>query len=196
VQQFSVNRHLSASAENHQSDERVFMIDLTNKKFNRLAPQEYLGKSMWLCVCDCGRIKAIDGGNIRLGRTKSCGCLQKETAHNLNLKPFGESALSNVFCSYQNSAKTRNIKFDLSREFVGNIIQKPCFYCGALPGNKQREGFFYNGIDRKNSLLGYEIDNAVPCCRRCNEMKRAIPYEEFIAKIKLIYERLDLSSLK
>jgi len=31
---------------------------------------------MWLCLCDCGTTKAIDGGDLRTGHTKSCGCRQ------------------------------------------------------------------------------------------------------------------------
>lgn len=32
------------------------------------------GAVVWLCVCDCGKEKAIAGASLRAGRTKSCGC--------------------------------------------------------------------------------------------------------------------------
>lgn len=57
-------------------------IDMTGKKYNRLTvlkpdtkktPNQY-----WICQCECGTIKSIRGDHIRHGRTKSCGCLQKE----------------------------------------------------------------------------------------------------------------------
>ena len=35
-------------------------------------------KIMWLCRCDCGVERLIHGDNLRNGRTKSCGCLQKD----------------------------------------------------------------------------------------------------------------------
>lgn len=51
----------------------------------------------WWCKCECGKIFSVRGTEIRSGRTKSCGCLQKEKAaqigHNnqINLvnKTFG-----------------------------------------------------------------------------------------------------------
>jgi len=32
----------------------------------------------WLCSCECGQIKEINGSNLRAGRTQSCGCLRDE----------------------------------------------------------------------------------------------------------------------
>lgn len=42
-----------------------------------------------ICRCDCGNEKAINYGSLKSGRTKSCGCLRKETARitaNKNIK--------------------------------------------------------------------------------------------------------------
>ena len=58
-------------------------IDLTGQTFNRLEVIKYAGsnkdgKALWLCRCDCGNEKVIVSKNLRLGLTKSCGCLQRE----------------------------------------------------------------------------------------------------------------------
>jgi len=37
---------------------------------------------MWLCKCDCGKEKVINSYSVRKGKTKSCGCLQKEIVSN------------------------------------------------------------------------------------------------------------------
>jgi len=55
------------------------LIDLIGKKFGRLTPIKYMGKNknskhMWLCKCDCGNEKIVLGGNLREGKTNSCGC--------------------------------------------------------------------------------------------------------------------------
>ena len=34
----------------------------------------------FLCKCKCGKVKNILGSNLIGGRSKSCGCLQKENA--------------------------------------------------------------------------------------------------------------------
>lgn len=37
------------------------------------------GELFWVCRCDCGTVKEIDGGCLRRGTTRSCGCLFRET---------------------------------------------------------------------------------------------------------------------
>jgi len=37
-------------------------------------------KITWLCRCSCGNEKIVHGGNLKSGRSKSCGCLNKEVA--------------------------------------------------------------------------------------------------------------------
>jgi len=34
----------------------------------------------FFCRCDCGNLKSVISGNIKEGKTESCGCLQKERA--------------------------------------------------------------------------------------------------------------------
>ena len=63
--------------------------DWIGKRFGRLTVTEYKykkkGMHYWKCKCDCGN-EAIVGQSLLLeGKTKSCGCLQKEVVHN-NLK--------------------------------------------------------------------------------------------------------------
>ena len=72
--------------------------DLTGKRFGRLIVlyRDYsVKRPHWICQCDCGNItKPIAGYSLKNGITKSCGCLQKETASEYNLddligKKFG-----------------------------------------------------------------------------------------------------------
>ena len=57
--------------------------DLTGQRFGRLLVIREYGRSKnrqvtWLCRCDCGAETVITSGSLRGGRTKSCGCLQRE----------------------------------------------------------------------------------------------------------------------
>lgn len=58
-------------------------IDLTNKKFGKLLVLEKLYKKgnewYWKCQCDCGNFCEVRGVSLRTGKTKSCGCLKKES---------------------------------------------------------------------------------------------------------------------
>lgn len=58
-------------------------IDLTGKKIGRLTPIKRTRKQgnewYWECQCDCGNLCEVRGVSLRAGKTKSCGCLKKET---------------------------------------------------------------------------------------------------------------------
>lgn len=53
--------------------------DLTGHKYHKLTVVGFNGKdnrhqSYWNCVCDCGGLLVVRGGNLVSGHTKSCGC--------------------------------------------------------------------------------------------------------------------------
>lgn len=51
--------------------------------FGRLTVMERVsraGRGMFVCKCECSKIKEIYGYNLRSGATRSCGCLNKEVA--------------------------------------------------------------------------------------------------------------------
>lgn len=60
------------------------LIDLTGKRFGRLTvlgrSQEPSEKVKWICKCDCGTVKSINGNSLRNGNTRSCGCFKTENA--------------------------------------------------------------------------------------------------------------------
>jgi hypothetical protein len=58
------------------------LIDLTGKQYGRLTvlskAESGDGRTRWNCKCDCGNELIVHGLNLKKGRTKSCGCLNKE----------------------------------------------------------------------------------------------------------------------
>lgn len=61
---------------------RYELIDLHEKKYGKLTVIEKSGKqgreTTWLCRCECGNTTIVTGGNLRAGRTQSCGCIRNE----------------------------------------------------------------------------------------------------------------------
>lgn len=69
---------------------RSTKIELSNQRFGRLLVVKENGRMWrnvaWLCLCDCGAYTTIPGQSLRTGRTKSCGCLQREKARRTQIK--------------------------------------------------------------------------------------------------------------
>lgn len=70
-------------------------MDLTGQRFGRLLVVEkdepFITKSgqkqvRWLCQCDCGNTTSVSTAYLRNGKTKSCGCLQRDRAKEANTK--------------------------------------------------------------------------------------------------------------
>lgn len=66
------------------------LIDLSGQKFDRLTvikreENSKDGHARWLCICDCGNTKVINGSNLLNKNVRSCGCLQQEIT-TLNLE--------------------------------------------------------------------------------------------------------------
>lgn len=71
-------------------------FDLTGQRFGRLTVIERgentrHNKMTWLCLCECGNTKHVIAGDLKSGRTNSCGCLRKEaTAKRLTEDLIGQ----------------------------------------------------------------------------------------------------------
>ncbi len=58
-------------------------FNLIGEKFTRLtvqrqSPKPWQRATGWICVCDCGNNIIVTTYGLRAGKTKSCGCIQKE----------------------------------------------------------------------------------------------------------------------
>lgn len=61
------------------------MNDITDMRFGRLialspSTERKDGKIVWDCFCDCGSFIKVLGTSLRSGGTRSCGCLNKDSA--------------------------------------------------------------------------------------------------------------------
>ncbi len=83
--------------------------------------------------------------------------------------------------TYKDSAKRRNMIFDLTKDDFETFWQKPCFYCDS-----EIETI---GIDRKDNNIGYTLDNCLSCCKICNLGKHTSTYEEYIEHCKRMAKR-------
>lgn len=165
---------------------------------------------LFLCKCECGEEREVQGAHLRDGTTHSCGCWQKENIKVVHRKPPGISSWKTLYRGYVNGSKKRNFIFELSFEEFIEIASQNCFYCGSKPRrynhgisssgeiNKRcrkytqdgidRSWIECNGIDRVDSLTGYILSNCVPCCYICNRAKSDMSHQEFMNWLDQILE--------
>lgn len=188
--------------------------NLIGKRFGRLSVVSFdkydagnnkrgFKRARWTCLCECGRVVSVYTSSLASGKTKSCGCLQKEMATKKNTLPNGLAGFNKIFYGYLKSAEIKGLQFSLSREEAKKIFEGDCYYCGQKPvkesfayNGKQKPksfGYLYNGIDRVDNSIGYVLENCVSCCTACNLAKRNMPQKEFIdwarRVVKHCYER-------
>ena len=152
----------------------------------------------WMAKCDCGTIKEVRGSEVAAGKIKTCG---KCDYHRGLLQEAGEQggkvrgwtkAIRVQHTRYIRSAVKRGIEWRLTTEEFLQIVKKNCTYCDAPPriysskpnyGKGKTIKTLMNGIDRKDSSLGYLSDNVVPCCGTCNKMKMSMEEGAFRLQI-------------
>jgi hypothetical protein len=160
---------------------RVEMIGLSFNRLKVIDIDHKKGKLIFYrCSCSCGNLTVVDGKFLRNGKTKSCGCLKKEVSgesiKQLRIPRTGEAAYNKLYRDYRYGAKDRNYNFELTMDEFKKLIHSNCYYCLSEP-NKIRKVYYndeyitYNGIDRVNNNIGYNVDNCVPCCTMCNQAK-------------------------
>jgi hypothetical protein len=138
------------------------LIDLTNKKFERLVVIcRYFDNSRrtkWVCKCDCGETIITRGDALVEGRTKSCNCLHKEkvTKHGLYKHPIYRMRRNIISRCYEK--RTHNYKNYGGKGIImcQSWLDDPWnFFIWAIKKG-WRSGLF---IDRINVNGNYEPSN-------------------------------------
>lgn len=165
--------------------------DLLGKRSGKLVVIKRIGRVngswRWLCQCDCGGTIELPSERIQKELSDHCGCLSQERMGGCRL-PENMGAWNTLYCDYRCNGKNKD--FTLSKDEFLILCKQDCHYCGSQPKRLLRGtlSVYFNGIDRKDNELGYTVENCVPCCTRCNFMKRSLSYEEFLETIRAIYQ--------
>lgn len=117
------------------------------------------GRTMWLCICDCGKESVVCGQSLKRGLTKSCGCNtyknRAKTAKNLNPKLYRVWKAMRERC-YREKAVSYPMYggrgISVCEEWKHNYDS---FYKWAME-NGYKEGL---SIDRINTNGNYEPSN-------------------------------------
>ena len=74
--------------------------------------------------------------------------------------------------------KNRSLRNDLTISVIRDLIKNPCSYCGTSSRKIS--------LDRIDSLSGHTIVNVLPCCTRCNLIKRDMPQAAWLLLVPAI----------
>jgi len=118
-------------------------IDITGQKYNRLTVVNRVAnhgdKTTWLCKCDCGNFCSVYGQYLKSGKTKSCGCYQKEQARANRLSHGRADKKSSEYKEYTRETHIMR-KYKLSIDRYNAMLTEQnnkCFICGYAFGKKQ-----------------------------------------------------------
>jgi len=173
-------------------------VNLTGNRYGRLTVLRRTDsmcpqcKPVWRCICECGTVTEVRSDLLRRGKTRSCGCLFRESARKNAAKAtkartvYDDLAIGQAYSVTRKNARRRGIRFRLSYEEYKRIIQRACHYCNAparLRGYIRSDGldlrFHGHTIDRKDNAEGYYHWNCVSACAKCNNLKFDKPYKQF-----------------
>jgi hypothetical protein len=172
--------------------------DLTGKSFGLMTVLKKSARGLgtttqWECKCEgCGSIVIQRRDHLLKGKFSQCrGHVRRGKGNNTSKRPVGFSAATEVFGIYRQRARRSNRGFNLTREQFISLTSENCHYCGIPPyqiwhRTRHNGDYIYNGIDRKDSSVGYVVENCVPCCGRCNSMKSDMAEKDFLSHVKRI----------
>lgn len=107
-------------------------------------------------------------------------------------------ALNKIYNNYKISAWERQFSFSISFQEFCELALSNCTYCGGEFSNILRRPFGelkYNGIDRIDSSIGYQISNLVTACKHCNFAKNNRSIQEFISWAQKVVEHTKRTGL-
>lgn len=188
--------------------------DLVGKKFSRLVVEAIRkpgsnSSAVWICKCECGKRKLVQGGALHAGTVRSCGCLRSAARKNskaVRLKQKQQRVhrsstdtttleLRARWSRKHASAKQRGLVFELTYLQWLQVVSQPCVFCGQAPAPRsarqsyQGDPIYCSSVDRISSSLGYILGNVQPTCDQCNIMKSEMTNQSFINLCTVIARR-------
>lgn len=148
--------------------------DLTGRTFNKLTViKRDLTKKQatyWICQCECKNIVSVQAGKLKSGHTKSCGCWQKEQAHNTHFKDlsgmtFGKLKVIDRNFNYRNNKQTYwNCECECGSKVVVAALKLCSFQttsCGCI---KSYGEYLIKRYFNEHNIKYYSNKGFADCC--------------------------------
>lgn len=172
------------------------VMQLTGKKFGKFTVEQRgdntsQGFARWWCRCDCGNLRLINQGSLVAGnrtQCKKCFCESKHNNPNLIIDTYWKQIVK--------GAMYRDICVDITQDDAQRLFNQQNGRCAlsgetihfAKTARAHNHGETTASLDRKNSKIGYTIDNIQWVHKDVNRVKSTLDNERFIELCKLVAE--------
>jgi hypothetical protein len=147
------------------------------------------------CKCICGEENLLRFDHLLKSFNQSkCSCRLKKRC--FKTLPNNEAITNYILDTYQRNARKRGIAWGLSLSHFRGLIKMPCHYCGtenSCTTKKHKETYTHNGVDRLDNIIGYTVDNCVPCCKICNMAKFNLSLADFEDWMQRLFKAMNLT---
>lgn len=140
-------------------------IELTGMKFGRLTANEPVkipGKAlMYQCICECGKNIVVRAQSLRIGNTKSCGCLHREISEQVNFRHgMSRTPIHNVWLGMRRRCEDPKSKY--FKDYGGRGISV-CDRWQTFENFLEDMGIPEKGLtlERRENDLGYSKSNCI-----------------------------------
>lgn len=141
-------------------------IDLTGQRFGKLVALSPIYRenkhTLWHCKCDCGNECDIDMGNLRSGKSQSCGCTHSKNEEKI-IKLLTENNIDFVYQKRFEDFKTKEFDFYVNNQYIIEFDGQQHFFFSGSGWDTQEH---FDRI-RQNDLLKnkYCFDHNIPLIR-------------------------------
>lgn len=182
------NSHLLEEKKGNFESNTPKTLDIGNI-FGKLKVLKINNSKSVECICECGMLRNVNKYDLLSSKSKSCNSGKCRAKYNIKA--------SQAITQFNDRYNDGNLKFE---DFF-ELIHMNCFYCGDLPSNKSNskrckndsDRLVYSGLDRLDSNRRHDLDNVVPCCINCNQMKNTMTLQEFDKWINDVVVNLKLN---
>jgi len=160
-------------------------------------------RSMWLMRCHCGTEELKRPDHVITGRVRMCkSCSAKETAKTTPppIRRTGYAGLSGTHYSHiKASAKRRNIEFNVTEKQLWELYEAqnnkcaltgvPIVLVAEIQNNNPNWEVITASLDRKDSSIGYVIENLWWVHKEVNRLKNNYSLEELLFWSRLLLSK-------
>lgn len=144
----------------------------------------------YLCKCDCGKIRKVQGYTLLTGKSKSCGCSWKRQTKENNPAWKGFCGLpGKYFYRARHGAELRGIDFDLSKKEAWDVFNAQQGTCN-LSGVPISFDKSTASLDRIDSGLGYNANNIQWVHKDINRMKNEYNQGYFLQMCGSVWKKM------